>query len=154
MLGGQPFTEFNNYNSESFSKCNCLGFCIICITVKFARISVIDSSTLESPDVKKVSWVCWTKNKVVVTSFWICWSGFFADIEWKPKEKNTTMALRVGFWNRKWIKSWNFRGKQFSNHLWIRFVEHWVAFVVVLLFWQGDMNLSEEISWFLSRKSV
>ena len=41
-------------------------------TVKFARISVIDSSPLESPDVKKVSWVCWTKNKVVVTSFCIC----------------------------------------------------------------------------------
>ena len=25
--------------------------------------------------------------------------------------KNTTMVLRAGFWNRKWIKSWNFRGK-------------------------------------------
>ena len=57
-------------------------------TVKFARISVIDSSTLESTDIKKVLWVCWTKNKVVVTSFCICWSGFFADIEWKPKEKH------------------------------------------------------------------
>ena len=33
-------------------------------------------------------------------------------------------------------------------------MEHWAAFVVVVLFWQGDMNLSEEISWFLSRKSV
>ena len=33
-------------------------------------------------------------------------------------------------------------------------MEHWAGFVVVVLFWQGDMNLSEEISWFLSRKSV
>ena len=41
-------------------------------TVKFVRISLIGSSTLESPDVKKVLRVCWTKIKVVLTSFCIC----------------------------------------------------------------------------------
>ena len=41
-------------------------------TVKFASISVIDSSTLESPGVKKGLWVCWTnKKKFVMTSFCI-----------------------------------------------------------------------------------
>ena len=57
-------------------------------TVKFVRISLIGSSTLQSPDVKKVLRVSWTKMKVALTSFCICYSGFFADIEWKPKEKH------------------------------------------------------------------
>ena len=68
--------------------------------------------------------------------------------------KTLPWSFEQDFETESGLKAGILEEKQFSNHLWIRFVEHWAGFVVVVLFWQGDMNLSEEISWFLSRKSV